>query len=113
MHIVVVGDRIAVGLDLPEYERLDEAPDRRYWMRVAHSFAQPKRTQHVAADIDAAVEKGFADIALVERRDGFEGARIVELDCKTRCAFAEAVNGACIGHDLEWHGRPVEMSRQA
>jgi hypothetical protein len=65
--IVVRGDRLLVGVDLPEQKRLDEAPSRDQRMAVVERRAQRKRLQHVAFDVDVALQVSLGDVALVER----------------------------------------------
>ena len=72
IDIVMRGDRLPVGVDLAEEQRLEEAPGVGQQMKVLHRPAELKGAQHVALDVDVAGEIGIADAAFIEAGDGLE-----------------------------------------
>ena len=70
VEVVMGGDRPAVGMDLAEQERLDEAPCGDKRVRVLHRGAKHEGVQHVALDVDVAGDDGVADAPLVDAGDG-------------------------------------------
>jgi hypothetical protein len=87
--IVVRGDRLLVGVDLPEQKRLDEAPSRDQRMAVVERRAQRKRLQHVAFDVDVALQVSLGDVALVERAQRPHRPRVSQADVKLGVALAD------------------------
>ena len=57
-------DCLAIGAELAEQERLDEAPCRGKQMEVLHRLPELERAQHVALDVDIAREIGVAKAPL-------------------------------------------------
>ncbi len=60
------GDGLLVGIDLTEQERLDEAPGSNEGMSIVELGAEREGLQHIALEIDVALEVGLGDIALVQ-----------------------------------------------
>jgi hypothetical protein len=88
--IVVGRDCLLVGIDLPEQQRLDETPGRDQRMTVVERGAQGKRLQHVAFNVDIALQIGLGDVAFVERAQRPERPLIAQADVKLGLALAHA-----------------------
>jgi hypothetical protein len=65
--IIVGRDRLLVGIDLPEQQRLDETPRRDQRMKVVERSAQGKGLQPVAFNVDITLQIGLGNVAFVER----------------------------------------------
>ena len=87
--VVVRGDGALVGIDLPEQQRLDEAPGRHERMTVVERGAERERLQHVALEIDVALQIGLGDVALIERAQRLERALVAEANAKLFLAEAD------------------------
>ena len=87
--VVVRGDRLLVGVDLPEQQRLDEAPGADQRMAVVEGGAKRERLQHVALMIDVALQIGLGDVALVQRAQRLDGALVAEANAKLFLAQSE------------------------
>ena len=86
VEIVVRGDRLLVGVDLPHDERLDEAPGRDQRMPVVERGAERKGLDHVAVDVEVALQVGFGDVALVEGLQRLDGAVVAQRHLELRFA---------------------------
>ena len=80
--VVVRGDGALVGIDLPEQHRLDEAPGGHQRMTVVEGGTERERLQHVAFNINIALEIGLGDVALIERAQRLDGALVAEANAK-------------------------------
>ena len=89
VSIVVGGDRPLVGIDLSEQERLDEAPGRDQRVPVVERSPELEGLQHIALDVDIALQIGLGDIPLVERAQRPERPLVAETDLELRLALAE------------------------
>ncbi len=93
VEIVVRGDRLLVGVDLPEHSGLDEAPGRDQRMAVVERGAQRKRLQHVAFDVDVTLQIGFGDVALIQRAQRLDGPLVVKVHVEGGLALADIALG--------------------
>jgi hypothetical protein len=104
----VRSDRLLVGVDLPEQRGLDEAPRGDQRVTVVERGPQRKRLQHVAFDVDVALQIGFCDIALVQGPQGFDRPLVVEIDVKLGLARAHGALGAIGEFDGERSRNPAD-----
>jgi hypothetical protein len=86
--VVVGGDSLLVGVDLPEQERLEEAPSGDQRVAIVKLGTQRKRLQHVAFDVDVALEIGLGDVALVQRAERSQRPLVAQADVKLGLALA-------------------------
>ena len=70
--IVVGGNRALVAINLAEQKRLDETPGGDQRMPVAEMDAEGKRSQHIALDVDIAVQISFGNVTIIEAPDRHE-----------------------------------------
>src|SRR6185503_17165272 len=78
----VRGDGALVGIDLPEQHRLDEAPGGHQRMTVVEGGAEREGLQHVAFNIDVALQIGLGDVAFIERAQRLDGSLVAEANAK-------------------------------
>ncbi len=112
IDIVMGGDRLAIGADLPEEKRLDEAPGSDQQVEILHRTAQFEGAQHVAFDVDVAGEIGIADAPFIDTGDCPHRLAILEGNTEARRAFAKAPDSAIRKDHLEGHRRLCELSRK-
>src|SRR5262245_18267735 len=79
-----------VGIDLSEQQRLDEAPSSDERVAIIERGAQRKRLQHVAFDVNVALQIGLGDIAFVERAKRPHRPRVAQADEKLASALPDA-----------------------
>ncbi len=102
------GDRLLVGVDLPEQRGLDEAPRGDQRVTVVERGPQRKRLQHVAFDVDVALQIGFGDVALVQGPQSLDRPLVMEGDVELRLAFAHGALGAIGEFDGEGSRNPAD-----
>src|SRR6476619_5450835 len=87
--VVVRGDGALVGIDLAEQQRLYEAPCLLQRMAIVERGAERERLEHVALEIDVALQISLGDIALIERAQRLKRALVAEPDAKLFLAEAD------------------------
>ncbi len=102
--VVVRFDRILVGVDLPEEQRLKEAPDVCDRVAVVERCAQRERLQHVAVEVDVATHIGLGDVALVEAAYGLHRFVVVKRCMEQRVAAPRTTHLAVGQLDRERFG---------
>ncbi len=63
-------------------------------MTVVERGAQRERLQHVAFDVDVALQIGFGDVALIQRAQRFDGPIVMKVDVELGRALADIALGA-------------------
>src|SRR4029078_6687012 len=112
MGVVMGGNTALVGIDLPEQERLDEAPSRHDRMAVVKRLPQGEGLQHVALDIDIGGEIGLGDIGLIEGADRAERAIVAKANPESVLALADLARLPAGELDREGRGKPSHAIEQ-
>ena len=89
IEIIVRSDGLLVGIDLPEEERLNEAPRRHQQVTVIERGAKGKWRNHIAGQIQIALQEGLGNIALVQGLERPHRALILDRHGELRRAIAE------------------------
>src|SRR4029450_4397922 len=97
------GDRLAIGVDLAEHQRLDEAPGGDEKVKILHRVPELEGAQHVAPESDVAGEMAIPDAAFIDTRDCPHRAVVLEGHVKARRAVSKTLDAAVRKCDLEWH----------
>ena len=107
--VVVGGDGALVGIDLTEQKRLDEAPRQHERMTIVEEGSKREGLEHVALDIEVAVQIGLADVALVEGAERPERAIVAEGNAEFGLAFSHLPR--LTARELDREGRGKSASR--
>src|SRR5262245_55432768 len=103
IDVIMGGDRLAVGMDLPEEQGLDEAPGGDHEVEVLHRLPELEGPQHVPFDIDVTGQIGIADAAFIDAHDGPHSAVVFEGHPEARRTITETLDTAVGKGHLEGH----------
>ena len=109
-------DRLLVGVNLTEKQRLQEAPNRRDRMYVLHGRPQFEGTQHIAIQLHVALHKGIAEAPFIQRSDCRQRPVVLERDVeatqtKQTGYLASGREGTVRYRSLLWPTKAIVESR--
>ena len=83
------GDGLLIGVDLTEQEGLDEAPGGDEGMSIVERSAEGEGLEHIALEVDVALQISLGDVALIESAQGPDGPVVAQADAKLGLALAD------------------------